>query len=95
MCKNTNKKLLHATLSVAIISDLLTIAVDAPKSYVIIFAFLGNERLAVYGRFLVLRLRISTQTNTVTTDVLFCSILFGMKGRESEFPTYPLHYYVI
>ena len=38
---------------------------DAPKSYVIISAFLGNKRLAVYGGFLVLRLRISTQ-NTVT-----------------------------
>ena len=38
---------------------------DAPKSYVIIFAFLSNERLAVYGCFLVLRLRVSTQ-NTVT-----------------------------
>ena len=34
---------------------------DAPKSYVIIFAFLSNERLAVYGCFLVLGLRISTQ----------------------------------
>ena len=27
---------------------------DAPKSYIILFAFLGNERLAVYGCFLVL-----------------------------------------
>ena len=26
---------------------------------------------------------------------VFCSILFGMKGRESDFPTYPLHYYII
>ena len=37
------------------------ITVDAPKSYVIIFAFLGNERLAVDSCFLVLRLHISTQ----------------------------------
>ena len=34
---------------------------DAPKSYVIIFAFLGNDLLAVYRCFLVLRLHVSTQ----------------------------------
>ena len=34
--------------------------------------------------------------NTITTDVLLCSISFGMKGRESDdFSTYPLHYYII
>ena len=26
---------------------------------------------------------------------VFCSILFGMKGGDSEFPTYLLHYYVL
>ena len=66
-----------------------------PKSYVIIFTFLGNERLAVYGRFLVLWLRVSTQKNTVTTIALICSILFGMKGSESDCPTYLLHFYII
>ena len=34
---------------------------DAPKSYVIFFASLGNERLAMNGCFLVLLLRVSTQ----------------------------------
>ena len=47
---------------------------DAPKSYVIIFAFLSNERLAVYGCFLVLRLRVSTQKNTVTKTSSFARI---------------------
>ena len=42
---------------------------DAPKSYVIIYTFLGNERLAVYGRLLVLVRRVSTQnTVTITTS---------------------------
>jgi len=40
--------------------------IDAPKSYVIILASLGNERLAVYGCFLVLWLRVSTQTNNIS-----------------------------
>ena len=42
----------------------------------IIFASLGNERLAVYSRFLVLRLRVSTQnTVTITTSSLLLNFI--------------------
>jgi hypothetical protein len=47
---------------------------DAPKSYVLIFAFLGNKCLAIYGCFLVLPLRVSTQKNTVGYVVYFARI---------------------
>ena len=45
-------------------------ATDAPKSQVIILASLGNERLAVYGCFLVLRLHISTQKYRYDHNIL-------------------------
>ena len=35
--------------------------------------FLSNGHLAVYGHFLVLQLRVSTQKNTVRLRRLFCS----------------------
>ena len=47
---------------------------DAPKSYVIILASLGNERLAVYGRFLVLQLGVSTQKIPLDYVVYFARI---------------------
>ena len=55
---------------------------DAPKSQVIIFEFLGNERLAVYGRFLVLWLRVSTQKNTVTTTSSLLLDFIQYEGRR-------------
>ena len=60
------------------------ITVDAPKSYVIIFAFLGNEPLAVYGYFLVLQLRVSTQINTVTRYALFTRFYSGYEGQRIQ-----------
>ena len=42
------------------------------------------------ARYVFLHTKIPLQRHT-----LLCSILFGMKGRESDFPTYLLHYYII
>ena len=50
---------------------------------------------AFYCFYFVLRLRISTQKYRYNGRPLFSSILFGMKGRESDFPTYFLHFYII
>ena len=67
---------------------------DAPKSYVIIYAFLGNERLAIYGRFLLLVLRVSTQnTVTITTSsTLLDFIRYDGQRIRLTHPRVPLSY---
>ena len=53
-------------------SVVLLLTKDTLKSYVIIFAKIGNERLAVHGCFLVLFLRVSTPKIPLRQPPLFC-----------------------
>ena len=57
---------------------------DAPKSYVIIFPSLGKEHLAVYGCFLVLQLRVSTQKIPLQQTSCILLELIWYEGPEQK-----------